>query len=282
MRQFQEYLNAKGVMKEKGDVAILAKNLEVKPGGPIGIPKERKPMKHGKQAQIKEGKKGKKAEHGFGDLGNKKLIYDAKGVKPAKLPTAEAYQWLPVIRESIAQDPTMVEALVREFKRNGMLGILVGELSQHKETFSHLTELMGHGEYGPSICKKLARALKENVAMPFSRNDEEEDDLEDEDEDEEDLGDDEDDEMAPPPGMDGQDPNAMGDEMGGDDMDMMGGEDPNAMGDEMGGEDPTAMGGEMPPPGGQIHHHHNPVHIHHHHHGESPAMENFRQAMKLV
>jgi hypothetical protein len=171
MRSFDEYLNGKGTMQDKPHVKVLADKVEPNKGkGGAKIPKEARPIKGGKQAQIKEAKKGKKVEKGFGDQGDKDLIYDVeKGTKAAKIPTAESYAIFPVLREGLQTNPSMVETLVRDLKRNGLLGLLVGELSQHNETFSHLAEIMGHKEYGPDVCRKFARAMKENVAMPFSK-----------------------------------------------------------------------------------------------------------------
>lgn len=182
MGLFQEYLNSKGNV-EKAKVNVTGDLVD--PMTPPNAPKDGKPYGV-------SGTKPKKAEKGFGDEGDAKLKWQPKvdhsnGATPAKIPTAEQAELCGVVIDAIKKDYSLVEQMVSQFKRNGLLGALVAEMLQSKETYTHIAELMVHEEYGPSIRSKLDRALNEEVAPPFSDSlegdvEDEEEDLEDEDE----------------------------------------------------------------------------------------------------
>lgn len=113
------------------------------------------------------------SQKGLGHSGDKSLIYHAeKGKAPADLPTAEGFdhfELFPKVRETLKQNPALIESLVRDLKRHGFLGILVGELASYNETFEHLAEIMASDKYGQDVCKKLVRAMHEDVAPPFHK-----------------------------------------------------------------------------------------------------------------
>jgi len=169
---FHEYLNSKGAMQDTPKVKLVADEVDVpeskRKDAPKGVG-----MKNGKQPFSKDGKnvsEGKGSEKGFGDQGDKNLIYDtSKSPKPAKLPTAESFQLVHKVCDTIIENPTTLEHLVNQLGRAGLLGALVGELVGYKETFEHLAEVMAHKTYGPVVCDRFARAMKEDVAPPFGQ-----------------------------------------------------------------------------------------------------------------
>ena len=187
---FQEYLNSKGKV-ETGKVDIHGDQVDpqtppTKPEGDSGV----------KPYSASDGKSvSKKDEKGFGDKGDKDLIFnydtEKSSKKAAKIPTAEQRfanrELLPMIRESISNDPLLIEELIRDFKRNGLLHLVVAEMMEHKETYQHISELMKHEAHGPEICRKLYKSMSEEVASPFHTQfqksdepDENEDDMDDE------------------------------------------------------------------------------------------------------
>ena len=179
---FQEYLDSKGKLKDaKVSVSGDLTDPENPPNTPEG---SKKPYKS-------DGKKLKtNSEKGFGDQGDDDLKYkpdvqNFDGKEPAKIPTAEQVELCGIMADAIQKDPSVVEQLICQLRRKGMMGMLVAEMCQYKETFSHLVEVMGHETYGPVACKKLAKAFNEEVAPPFADvNDEDLDDDEDKPEDE--------------------------------------------------------------------------------------------------
>ena len=227
MGLFQEYLNSKGSV-EKPKVSISGDFVD-----PMTAPNA---PKGGKPYGVSDGKKLKMAkEKGFGDEGDSKLKYVPKvdksnGVAAAKIPTAEQAELCGVLVDAIKKDPTIAEQMVFQLRHNGLMGMVVAEMLQFKETYQHIAEVMSHKEYGPSVCGKLVRAMNEEVAPPFAAS------LEgDEEEDDEDLEGDED--------VDG------GDDM---DMDMDASDansDPNAVDPLMGGQAAPVAPPQMPPPG---------------------------------
>jgi hypothetical protein len=176
-QNFQEYLNSKGNIPEP---------IVDKSGDHVEAGKAGKSATGFARVSIRKGKK--ESGKPFGDLGDKELKIDVdlegKGKKAAKLPTAEfaKYELFPLIRETIEADPLITEDIVRELKRHNLLGVLIGELLEHRETYHHLAEIMGHDTYGPQVCRQLVRAMKEEVAPPFAvDDDDEEEDEEDDD-----------------------------------------------------------------------------------------------------
>ena len=289
---FQEYMNSRGKV-DKPVVSITGDRTD-----PMTPPNA--PPKGGKPYKVSDGKKTKKAgEKGFGDLGDSdlKFTYDlkGKGKAPAKIPTCERVELASLVAKSCAKDPTLVEDLVSQIRKHGLMGALVVEMLSQKETFDHISEVMAHKEYGPELCAKLVRAMNEQTAPNFaSQLDDEdnakEDEPTEEDEDEGDGEGDEDEMMGDGPedidagmedpagGMGMADPSmAAGGDMATDGgmgmmppMDPSGGmgvmnQDPNAMmgmqgmpqGDPMMG----MQGMQQPPP------------------GMPPAMANFQRAM---
>ena len=170
MRNFVEYMNSKGAINSP-TVKVVADDVDC-PDNRRYAPEQKGtspalPYSNGKTVSQSK-------ESGFGDKGLSKLKYtpgknSGKSVKPAKLPTAETYDLFQSVRQAISANPTHMEQLVREFKRNGLLAVLVGELVEHKETFQHLAEVMASPTYGSAICKKLASAVREDISPPFSQ-----------------------------------------------------------------------------------------------------------------
>jgi len=217
MKKFHEYLDSKKKIA-KPKVKVLAKDVDT-PAAKMKHPPKGVGMVGGKQPYVKDnGGKPTWSKKEWGDLKSPNVpYYDAtKEVKPAKLPTAESpFHLAPIVRESIKADPRTAEAIVRDLKRNGLLGILVGELLTHKEAFLEIAAVMGSKRYGQTVCDKLARAIRE-VSVPFA--DEEEG------------------------GMDDIDPDALSDDLPMDDeeedeIDPDIEEDPNLGPDGMGGLD---------------------------------------------
>lgn len=218
MGLFQEYLDSKGnVAKAKVD----ATGDRVDPMKAPNAPKGGSPYK------CSDGKLKKAKEKGFGDEGDSKLKYNpkvdtSKGVAPAKIPTAEQAELCGVLIDAIKKDHTLAEQLVFQLKRSGLLGMVVAEMLQCRETFQHMSEVMGHKSYGPSVCSRLVRAMGEEVAPPFAdtlqgEEDEDEEDLEEDPDAEggvDDMGDvaEEQPQGAPPvdPAMAGMDPAMQG------------------------------------------------------------------------
>lgn len=262
---FQEYIDSKKKLKKP----------VVDPTGDQIDPKTmpNKPPKAAKKYKCSDGKPKTANGKEWGSLGDKSLVYEpdvknTHGCKPAKIPTAEQIKIANAMADDIQFDPTLLETVVRVLNKRGLLGALVAETFEHKESCSHLSTILSHGTYGPKLHRNLKKVLSEESADPYADQLQGEEDEEEEEEDpfaDEDEGDDDeegdDEEGAPPmPGMDqmdpsmgGMDPNAMmGGQMGGMDPTMMGGMDPNAMGgmdpSMMGGMDPAMMGGMPQPP----------------------------------
>jgi hypothetical protein len=136
---------------------------------------------------------------GFADMGDKDLVVkfdkDGNTTKKGKstMKVAESfakYELLPLIRETIEANPLMTEDIVRELKRNGMLAVLVGELLEHKETYQHIASVMAHDEYGPAVCRKLVRAMREEADVAYHSAGKEEEEGPDVDDDTEESEDD--------------------------------------------------------------------------------------------
>lgn len=107
---------------------------------------------------------------GFAGKGNKELIYKpSDNPKKVKIPTVEARtEMLPVLRESLNADPVFIQHVINELKQSNLLGVLVGELLEHRETYTLMAEVMSHPDYGPKVRRKLSLALEE-VAEPFGK-----------------------------------------------------------------------------------------------------------------
>lgn len=247
-KTFNEYLDSKKKIA-KPQVAVLAKKVDT-PAAKMKKPPQGVGMVGGKQPYVKDnGGKPTWSKKEWGDMKSPNVpYYDAtKEVKPAKLPTAESpFVLAPIVRESIKADPRTVEAIVRDLKRNGLLGPLVGELLTHKEAYMEIASVMGSKRYGQTVCDKLTRAIRE-VSVPFS--DEAESDV-----DPDALDDSGDPEMEEDPGME-EDP-SLGDDS--DDLDADPGmEDPGMEDPDMGaagggpcldcGGEGTTEDGEMCP-----------------------------------
>jgi hypothetical protein len=199
---FSEYLNSSG----KVDKPVV-KNVADKVDMPSGKSKQ-PPKGHGQftpKHYADGGKKLKKASKGFGDEGDSALKYDPeKACKHIEIPTAEGIQAVKAAAAAIADNPFLIEHLITDLKRRNVMGVLVGEMFTHNDTFKHIAEVMANKDFGPTLSRKLVSSLKkEEVAPPY-----------------EDFGlsefDDEDD-------MDQDDPNAeedMEDDMMGDEADL--------------------------------------------------------------
>lgn len=183
MASFKEYLDSKGKIpntevKVVADKVDMPKDREVKPPKFMGMVKDGKgykqPQADGDSKKIKYGK-----SEGLGDLASDKdMHYDVTtDRKPAKIPTAESFIYVfPKVSELVASNPELVEHLVRDLKRNGLLSVLVAELATHNETFKHLAEIMSTEEYGQEFCSRLVRAINEDVAPPYGEEEKEEED----------------------------------------------------------------------------------------------------------
>lgn len=234
---FSEYLNSKGKL-DKPVVKDVADKVDVPANKAKAPPKAKGQSKPGNYAAT-GGKNPKKAEKGFGDEGDKALKYDPeKACKHVKVPTAEGIQAVKAAADAIAKNPFVVEHLIGELKKKNVLGVVVGEMFSHNESFKHLAEIMANESFGPNTCRKLVKAMQEEVAPPYEDFGLDEFDGEEgmEGEDEE-LG------------LDGED--ELGDEeaeLGDEDMDFL-----SQMGSEeeempLDGEE-MPMDGEMPPKG---------------------------------
>lgn len=177
MGLFQEYLNSKGSV-DKPKVSLTGDFVD--PMTPPNAPKNGKPY------SVSDGKKTKTSkEKGFGDQGDSKLKYQPKidnnsGFAAAKIPTAEQAELCGVLVDAIKKDPSVTEQLVGQLRRNGLMGAVVAEMLQFKETYSHMAEVMSHDQYGPAVCSKLVRAMNEEVAPPFAASLEGEEENDDE------------------------------------------------------------------------------------------------------
>lgn len=160
---FQEYLNSRGKI-EKGEVSISGDRIDPKTP-PNKPPKGEKPY---------VGKDGGKSSKPFGDQGDKDLKYEPatdltnKGKAPAKIPTVEQVELSTLVTDAAAKDITVIEQLIVQLKRRGLLGPLVAEMLQHRETYQHIAEIATHESYGPEVCSRLTRAMNEEVASPFA------------------------------------------------------------------------------------------------------------------
>jgi hypothetical protein len=170
MGLFQEYMDAKGkVVKPKVDISGGDPSPKTPPTKP--------PKEHGDKPYAASNGKGpkNKSEKGLGDQGDASLKYEpsddpsSKGHPPAKIPTVEQFELTSLVAEAAIKDQTLIENLVRQLKANGLLGPLVAEMLQHKDTYRHISEIMAHEEYGDDTCKSFVRAMSnEEVAPPFS------------------------------------------------------------------------------------------------------------------
>lgn len=170
LSDFHEYLNSKGAMQDKPKVKVVADEVDV-PENRKKQPPKGMGMVGDKQPYTKDGKGVAKGNNkGLGDHGDSSLgNHDSKSCKAAKLPTAESFELVHKIRDAIIENPRVLEALANEFNKSNLLGSLVGELVGYKETFQHLAEVMAHKEYGPVVCDRFAKALREDVAPPFGQ-----------------------------------------------------------------------------------------------------------------
>lgn len=168
IKNFLEYMNSKKKI-EKPKIKVLADEVDV-PKDKAKKPPKAKGMTDGMQPYVKEGNKAPKTTtKGFGDIdGANGVHYDVtKNKTPAKLPVAEScFEIVPILRETAKDDPRTVELLVNEFKKHGLLGMLVGELLTHKETYREMAGVMGNERYGQDVCNRLASAIRE-VSEPY-------------------------------------------------------------------------------------------------------------------
>lgn len=166
-KNFLEYLNSKGTMQDKPKVKDIADEVDMPKGRDIKPPKGQG-MVGDQQPYSTDGtgiSKSKKSDKGFGDQGDSDLKYDVtKNPKGDKLPTAE-HTFLPkMVKDAILVNPKLIEHIVNELSKANLLGPLVAELSSYRETFTHLTEIMASESYGPSVCDRFARSIKESVS----------------------------------------------------------------------------------------------------------------------
>ena len=164
MKTFNEYLDSKGKMGT-GIVDIHGDQIDPK------TPAVKSP--DGKNYSAGNKTKKQKKEKGFADEGDSNLVYKPDLVqsskKAADIPTAEfaQYELVPLITESLERNPYLAENIVLDIKQKGLLGILVGELMEHRETYKHIATLMAHQTGGEQICSKLVRAMNEEISPAF-------------------------------------------------------------------------------------------------------------------
>lgn len=174
MKKFHEYLSSKGNVQATGDVRVVADKVDVPSGRAKQPPKEAGRPKNSQPYSVDGKKVMRGGSKGFGDHGDRDLMYDVtKKTKAASLPTAESFahhQVFPQVRNIIASNPQLVENLIREFQRKGLLGVLVGEMLSHNETYGHIAQVMASKNYGYSVCRKLAKAMREDIAPPFHQS----------------------------------------------------------------------------------------------------------------
>ena len=158
MGLFSEYMDAKGnIKKPKVDISGGKPSPESPPDKP--------PKEHGKAPYIAKGEKnGKK---GLGDLGDTKFNH-SKEPAHAKIPMAEQAEIVALVTDAMKKDSSLVEHLVYQIRNKSLLGPIVAEMLNYKETYKHISEVMSHETYGPKVCSKLARAMNEEVAPPMS------------------------------------------------------------------------------------------------------------------
>ena len=201
MGLFSEYMDAKGTIKKP--------KVDISGGKPSPeSPPDKPPKEHGKAPYIAKGEKnGKK---GLGDLGDTKFDH-SKEPAAAKIPVAEQAEIAALVTDAMKQDASLVEQLVYQLRSKNLLGSIVAEMLNYKETYQHISEVMSHDSYGPKVCSKLVRAMSEEVAPPMSASLAGQD-IEDSPEESDEFGDEFDQEFAGE--MEGDE------EMMGDDMDM--------------------------------------------------------------
>lgn len=235
--KFDEYLSSKGVVG-KPVVSLDGDHID-----PQNMPNT--PPGGGKPYAAKN-EKSKKSNKALGDEGDDALKYEpktdnSKGKAPAKIPTVDEVSLAVNVAKAAAENPTILETVVRQLKNNGLLGALVAETLNHRDTFKHISQIMAHEAYGPDLCNKLVRAMNEEVAAPFS------DQLSPEDEEDADETEgDEDDDRIPLLGDEDDDMGDMeDDDMGDMEDDMPMGDDEMSMGDGDMGDDEMSMGDDM-------------------------------------
>lgn len=180
MGLFQEYMDSKGnIRKAKVDVSGGDPDPKTPPSKP--------PKENGDKPYASSDGKGpkNKSEKGLGDKGDESLKYmpvkgSNTGHAAAKIPTCEQFELATLVSEAAERDPSLIEQVVRQIKQRGLLGAFVAEMLEHGATYSHLSEMMSSDNYGPNVCRRLVRAMKEEVAPAFSdqmnfEDDEEED-----------------------------------------------------------------------------------------------------------
>lgn len=179
-KTFEEYLDHKNQLKTSGTVKKVADY-------------------DGPENMSTVAKNPNKAEKGFADEGDKKLIYTPDVETPAKVgeggtktatwPKTKTQEWLDQtkglslseftknitkninptnlksVHETVSNcktDKKYVENLVREFKRTGLLKQLVAEMLQHKESFDVLAKLMEKDE---QVSRRLVRSFNELAGL---------------------------------------------------------------------------------------------------------------------
>jgi hypothetical protein len=164
--KFDEYLNSKGKVESKPETRLDGDCID-----PSTMPNT--PPSGGKPYAAKN-EKAKKSEKALGDQGDEELKYEPvvdnnnKGKAPAKIPTVEQAGLVTLMAKAIKENPLVVESLVRTLKHEGLLGFVVAESLNHRDTYKHISQIMAHESYGPDVCNKLARAMNEETAAPFS------------------------------------------------------------------------------------------------------------------
>lgn len=191
-RTFLEYMNSRGkIDKPVTDASGDQIDPKTPPSGPKSGGKPYAAKGSGKAFKMKGADNGpgfaqkgnqkliykpkedgkKSSAEGFAQKGDKKLIYKPKdNPKKVKVPTVESrHGLLPLLRESLNTDPCFVHHVINEMNDGNLMGVLVGELLDRRETYQYIAEVMSHPVYGPRVCRKLIQSLKEEVAEPLRK-----------------------------------------------------------------------------------------------------------------
>jgi len=176
-----EYLNSKGNV-ESGTVDISGDKTD-----PM-TPPTKPPKDQGHRPYSNsDGKAIHDKKAGFGDQGDKDLCVkfdtggEGKSGKSHTVITAEnfnCHELVPLITSTLAENPSLIENIIRDIKRNGLMPLLVGEMMDHKETYEQIAELMGNDNHGEEVCNKFVRAMREETAVAYHKQHEDEDEAE--------------------------------------------------------------------------------------------------------
>ncbi len=94
--------------------------------------------------------------------------------KAGQVDVSHPAQYIKYTAALVAENANLADSLVCEFKRRGLLSLLVFEALQQAEGLKTLVEMMGDPVVGPSFCRKLCRKLNEEASPPVTQDGDEE------------------------------------------------------------------------------------------------------------